>query len=101
MPATVPEGHILRAWLDSWAGIGHVTTGRARQGHDLQLTRYGNDGWRATFFTAGREHALTQNTTSAWEQTPWRAVQRAALEVLRREGEPPRGSSPADSPASQ
>ncbi len=29
----------LRTWLDSWAGIGRVATGMARQGYDLQLTR--------------------------------------------------------------
>jgi hypothetical protein len=28
----------LRTWLDSWAGIGHVAVGMARQGYDLQLT---------------------------------------------------------------
>src|SRR6266545_8317147 len=31
----------LRSWLDSWSGIGHVVVGMARQGYDLQLTRYG------------------------------------------------------------
>jgi hypothetical protein len=30
----------LRAWLDSWSGIGSVAVGMARQGFDLQLTRY-------------------------------------------------------------
>ena len=30
----------VRAWLDSWAGIGRVAVGVARQGYDLQLTRY-------------------------------------------------------------
>jgi hypothetical protein len=24
LPADVPEGHTIRAWLDSWAGVGHV-----------------------------------------------------------------------------
>ena len=36
----------LRTWLDSWSGIGHVTVGMARQGYDLQLTRYDEKGWR-------------------------------------------------------
>jgi hypothetical protein len=35
----------LRTWLDSWAGIGHVVVGMARQGYDLQLTRYDERGW--------------------------------------------------------
>jgi hypothetical protein len=26
--------HALRTWLDSWAGIGHVAVGMARQGYD-------------------------------------------------------------------
>ena len=39
----------LRFWLDSWRGIGDVERGMARQGYDLQLTRYDARGWRATF----------------------------------------------------
>src|SRR4029453_1002017 len=30
----------LRLWLDSWGGIGRIAVGMARQGFDLQLTRY-------------------------------------------------------------
>ena len=45
--------HALRTWLDSWAGIGRVAVGMARQGYDLQLTRYDEKGWRATFYTTG------------------------------------------------
>jgi len=51
--------HALRTWLDSWSGIGHVTVGMARQGYDLQLTRYDEKGWRATFYTTGMEHSQT------------------------------------------
>ena len=40
MPSYDRAHHALRTWLDSWSGIGHVTTGMARQGYDLQLTRY-------------------------------------------------------------
>src|SRR5438132_14020988 len=43
--------HCLRTWLDSWAGIGRVAVGMARQGYDLQLTRHDAKGWRATFYT--------------------------------------------------
>ena len=39
--------HALRTWLDSWAGIGRVAVGMARQGYNLQLTRYDEKGWRA------------------------------------------------------
>jgi hypothetical protein len=24
LPPDVPEGHMLRGWLDSWSGVGHV-----------------------------------------------------------------------------
>ena len=80
----VPERRILRAWLDTWQGIGHVTVGMDRQGYDLQLTKYANRGWRASFYVSGIEHAPTSSTGSAWESTPWRAVQRAALDALQR-----------------
>src|SRR5262245_26621103 len=58
LPAEVPDGRVMRAWLDSWSGIGHVTVGMARQDYDLKLTRYGNRGWRDTFFLASPEHSL-------------------------------------------
>src|SRR6266581_8764195 len=61
----------LRTWLDSWAGIGHAAVGMARQGYDLQLTRYDERGWRATFYPTGMEHSITSATASAWERTPW------------------------------
>jgi hypothetical protein len=31
----------------------------ARRGYDLQLTRYDERGWRATFYATGMEHSLT------------------------------------------
>ena len=74
----------LRAWLDSWRGIGDVERGMARQGYDLQLTRYDERGWRATFYTSGMEHSATSATGSAREPTPWHATQRAAWEALRK-----------------
>ena len=52
----------LRTWLDSWAGIGRIAVGMARQGFDLQLTRYDERGWRATFYTTGMEHSPTSAT---------------------------------------
>jgi len=76
----------LRTWLDSWAGIGHVAVGMHRQGYDLQLTQYDARGWRATLYTTGMEHSPTSATGSAWEPRPWRAVQGAARDALRRAG---------------
>lgn len=35
----------LHRWLDTWRGIGDVAAGMARQGYDLQLTRYDERGW--------------------------------------------------------
>ena len=82
--ADLPVLAALHSWLDSWRGIGAVERGMARQGFDLQLTRYDARGWRATFYTTGIEHSPTAATGSAWERTPWRAVQGAARDALRR-----------------
>src|SRR5215471_16131395 len=79
--ATSPLTH-CQNWLDRWSGVGLVATGMARQGFDLELTRFGDEGWRATFSPAGRAHSVISG--SAWEATPWRAVQRAAWETLQR-----------------
>jgi hypothetical protein len=78
----------LRTWLDSWSGIGRVAVGMAHQGYDLQLTRYDERGWRATFYTTGMEHSPTSATGTGWEPTPWHATQRAALEALRLDDAP-------------
>jgi len=48
----------LRQWLGGWPGIGRITAGMARQEYDLQLTRHGQEGWRATFYPAGIAHSL-------------------------------------------
>jgi hypothetical protein len=73
----------LRSWLDSWNGLGAVVTGMERQGYDARLIRY-PEGWRAAFLP--RDH-----TTRPWigqvlsfSATPWRAVQVAAREALRK-----------------
>jgi hypothetical protein len=57
----------------------------ARQSYDLQLTRYGDEGWRAPFYPAGRGHSVTSAVGSAWEREPWTAAQQAACESLRRD----------------
>jgi hypothetical protein len=72
----------LHGWLDSWR-VGDVVVGMHRQGYDVQLTQYDERGWRATFYVSGMEHSATSSTPSAWEATPWRAVQRAAFDALR------------------
>src|SRR5712692_8762045 len=80
--AMPPAFAALHQWLDSWRGLGAIEHGMAHQGYDLSLTRYANEGWRATFYNTGKEHSYTASTGSAWEPTPWRAVQGAAWEVL-------------------
>jgi hypothetical protein len=74
----------LVTWLGGWSGMGRITTGMSRQGYDLQLTQYGGEGWRATFYPAGRAHSATRAGGSAWAPTPWQAAQQAAWETLRR-----------------
>lgn len=78
----LPRG--LQRWLGGWTGIGRVTLGMSRQGFDLQLTQYGTEGWRATFYPAGRAHSATRAVGSAWGVRPWHAVHQAAWETLKR-----------------
>ena len=80
---TVPSGSCVSG-STPWAGISAIATGMARQGYDLQLARYDERGWRATFYPTGMEHSITSATVSAWERTPWHAVQGAARDALRR-----------------
>jgi len=64
-------------------GLHRARRGRyARQGYDLQLTQYDDQGWPATFYTTGMEHSPTSATGTAWERTLWRATLRAAWEAL-------------------
>ena len=51
----------------------HVTVGMHRQGFDLQLTRYDERGWRATFYTTGMEHSPTSARGTGWEPSPYSA----------------------------
>jgi hypothetical protein len=53
-----------------------------RGGWDLQLTEYGDGHWRATFYVTGQAHSIVGGT--AWEPAPWRAVQWAAWDALRK-----------------
>src|SRR5437867_12073582 len=78
----VPSGSCVSG-STPWAGISAIATGMARQGSDLQLARYDERGWRATFYPTGMEHSITSVTASAWKPTSWRAVQCAARDALR------------------
>jgi hypothetical protein len=69
VPATMPPALVaLHRWLDSWPGIGAIEHGMT-EGYDLSLTRYADEGWRATFYVTGKEHSATRATRSAWEPT--------------------------------
>jgi hypothetical protein len=74
------EVQLVRQWLDSWHGIGLNIAGMTYQGWDVQLTAARN--WRANFFPVGIAHSIVGG--SAWEPTPWRAVQRAAWQAMGR-----------------
>ena len=74
----------LRGWLNTRRGIGDIEAGMRRQGYDLYLVRYDGRGWRATFYITGTEHSFTATCGSAFEPTPWKAVQRAAARTLDR-----------------
>lgn len=83
LPPIEPELLLLHHWLDSWEGVGLVGPGMARHGWDLQFTAYGDGHWRATFYVTGKAHSVFGG--SAWERTPWRAVQVAGWAAVRAE----------------
>jgi hypothetical protein len=72
-----PETQELHRWLDNWRDVGLLAVGLHRIGYDLNLRQYGDGHWRATFYVTGAAHSIVGG--SAWEPTPRRAVQRAAL----------------------
>ncbi len=77
-----PELQLMHEWLDNWSGIGLIIAGMTHQGWDVQLTAYAARDWRANVFPVGIAHSILGGT--AWEATPWRAVQWAAWETLNR-----------------
>ena len=54
----------------------------AHQGFDVQLTRYDERGWRATFYTTGMEHSPTSATGTGWERTEFAREGRKPLARL-------------------
>jgi len=70
-----PELQKVHRWLDNWRGVGQIAEGMHRAGWDVQMTQYGDGRWRATFYVTGQAHSIVGG--SAYEPTPWRAVQRA------------------------
>jgi hypothetical protein len=73
-----PEVKTVRAWLDTWRGVGDVVTGMNHQGYMLHLSNVDTSTWRASF---SRELMLSADGFGAGA-TPWRAVQEAAWSAL-------------------
>jgi hypothetical protein len=73
------EVAVLRRYLNSWRGLGDVVTGVNAQGFDLKLRQFPR-GWRANLYPTGTAHSIV--VASAWETTPWRAVQQAGWLAL-------------------
>lgn len=78
---TVPALASLKAWLESWRGVGLITEAMLRHGYDLALTS-DEHGWRATFLH--RDHLARPwvGQVLRWSSTPWQAVQAAAWQAL-------------------
>jgi hypothetical protein len=62
------------------------------------MTQYDDRDWRATFYATRMEHSPTSATGTGWKGTPWRAVQSAAWEALKRaiEFQPPSSRAQKD-----
>jgi hypothetical protein len=79
----------LRAWLDSWRGIGAVERGMAHQGYDLQLTRYDEKAGARRSTRRGWSIRRRARRARPGSPHPWRAVQGAARDALRKANERP------------
>ena len=77
-----PEGATLRRYLETWRGLGDVVTGVNAQGYDLELRQFPR-GWRANLYPTGTAHS--SRVATAWEPTPWRAMQVAAWRAVNRQ----------------
>jgi hypothetical protein len=83
LPPTVPEGHMLRDWLDTWSGVGHVLDAMTAAGYHAEL-RQSVFGWRAEFHREAMLHSRSTRAGVGTAVLPWRAVQMGALDVLKR-----------------
>ena len=75
--AEAPELALVHRWLDNWSGVGLLAVGLHHTGYDLDLRQYGDGRWRASFYVTGLAHSILGG--SAWEPTPWRAVERGGV----------------------
>jgi hypothetical protein len=84
LPPTEPELQLVHRWLDSWSGIGLIVVGMARQGYQVSLGEHGAGQWIAVFYGGRGGHEPVAAAGTAQAATPWRAVQRAAWEAVKR-----------------
>jgi hypothetical protein len=82
LPAGVPEANMLRAWLDSWSGAGHVVVAMHDLGYNARLTQSPFVWWAE--FCQDEVNPLPRWLGRGSDATPWRAVQQAALDALTR-----------------
>src|SRR5262245_33269932 len=76
-----PEVVPLHQYMDSWRGVGDIIAGLHAQSFDIEMQQF-PQGWRVNLYPTGTAHSIV--VASAWEPTPWRAVQRAAWAALSR-----------------
>jgi hypothetical protein len=76
---------VLISWLDSWNGLGAVVTGMERQGYDGEPHPIP----RRLARRVPRDHTtrLWVGQVLSFHATPWRAVQVAAREALKRKAQ--------------
>jgi len=86
LPPDVPEGHMLRGWLATWSGVGHVLDAMTAAGHHVEL-RQSVFGWRAEFHRETMQHSRSTWAGAGTSVAPWRDEQIGALECSR--GRPP------------
>jgi hypothetical protein len=86
-----PDPALVHERLNFCFGIGLIIAGMTHQGWDVELTAYAARDWRANFFPVGIAHSIVGG--SAWEPTPWRAVQGAAWAALNKREAAGGGSS--------
>ena len=86
LPKDLPEGHMVRAWLDSWSGVGHVVDAMHAVGYNGSLFQSPFAWWAE--FIRDEVTPIAQRTGRNHDAAPWRAVQRAALETLRQDWTP-------------
>jgi hypothetical protein len=54
LPADVPEGRLMRAWLDNWEGVGHVVDAMHEQAYKVRLMQSSFAGGQSSFETGRR-----------------------------------------------